>query len=105
MGYNVLFTESFSDDLDETIDYIANKLMNPTAAGKFMNNVQKMLDTICDNPYVFPLYHDDILAEKGYHFVTISNFLLFYGVDDYAKTVTVMRLIYGKQNLRDMSNL
>lgn len=41
-------------------------------------------------------------AEKGYRKVTVKNYMIFYMVNENDKTVTVMRVIYGR---RDHKNL
>ena len=99
MAYKVKITQSFEDDLAAVLEYISQKLYNSTAARRLLINTEEKISLICENPLIFPLYHDDKLAEKGYHYVPIANYLIFYRIDEYDKTVFITRFLYGGQNI------
>ncbi len=99
MAYKVKITQSFEDDLAAVLEYISQKLYNSTAARRLLINTEEKISLICENPLIFPLYHDDKLAEKGYHYVPIANYLIFYRIDESDKTVFITRFLYGGQNI------
>lgn len=99
MTYKVIFSNAFEDDLDATLEYISRKLYNPSAAQRLLNKVSDTISLLEENPMLFPLYHDDVLTKQGLRYTVISNYLLFYKVDDNKMTVEFSRLIYGGQNI------
>jgi len=99
MAYNVEFSEQSNHDLDEIIRYISEELLSPQAAQKFFSAVNEKLILLQIFPYLYPLYHDDKLANERFHFVTIGNYLMFYLVDDDATTVSISRILYGRRDI------
>lgn len=99
MTYKTVFSKAFEDDLDEALEYISNKLYNPNAAQRLLNNVSDTVSLLEEDPLLFPLYHDDELAKQGLRYTVISNYLLFYKVNELEKTVDLSRFLYGGQNI------
>jgi toxin ParE1/3/4 len=99
MAYKLVISQCFADDLDDILSYISNKLYNPTAANRLLANAEKVVSYIKDNPFLYPLYHDEKLAERGYHYAVISNYLLFYTINKTEETVNIARFLYGGQNI------
>ncbi len=91
MEYKLVITRSFGDDLDEALDYISYKLQNSTAANKLLGNAEKIVALIEENPMLYPLCHDERLAEKGYHYAVCSRYLIFYTINEKTKTISVAR--------------
>ena len=99
MTYSVEFSEQGNHDLDEILRYISEVLLSPQAAQKFFSAVNEKLVMLQNSPYLYPLYHDDKLANEGFHFVTIGNYLMFYLVDDDTTTVSITRILYGRRDI------
>ncbi|MGN1417631.1 MAG: type II toxin-antitoxin system RelE/ParE family toxin [Oscillospiraceae bacterium] len=102
MEYKLVITQSFEDDLDEALDYISHKLQNPAAANRLLGNAEKIVARIEENPMLYPLYHDEKLAEKGYHYAVCSHYLIFYTINEKTKTISAARFLYGSQNITDI---
>lgn len=102
MTYKLVTTQAFVDDLDEVLNYISFKLLNPSAAQRLLADVTDKISLIDDNPLLFPLYHDDKIAKRGYRYTVVSNYLLFYRIDETEKTTYLMRFIYGSRNITDV---
>ena len=77
MTYNVEFSELGNHDFDEIIRYIREELFSPQASQKFFSDVNEKLVLLQNFPHLYPLYHDDKLANEGFRFVTIGNYLMF----------------------------
>jgi len=99
MAFRVRHTEQSYDDLDGIIEYISEKLFDPQAAERFFNNVSEKIERLKDNPYIIPLYHDEKLSAKGYRFVVIGNFLMFFAVDDNKKIVNIIGIVYARRDM------
>jgi addiction module RelE/StbE family toxin len=99
MAFKVKFSEQAADDLSKIIRYISEELCNPQAAENFYSAVDKRLETLSENPYVFSLYHDERLSEQGIRFAVVGNYLMFYVVDDDKPIVSIARILYEKQDI------
>jgi plasmid stabilization system protein ParE len=85
--------------LDAVLDYITNTLYSPQAALRMLQKANDKIGLIKENPHLFPLYHNKVIAEKGYRFTIVGNYLLFYRVNEEAKIITIESFIYGRQNI------
>jgi len=99
MAFRVEFSDQAADDLNEIIRYINDELFNPQAAERFYHAVSEKLELLREQPYIFPLYHDEKLSAEGFHFVVIGNYLMFYIIDDDTSVVSIARLLYGKRDI------
>ena len=102
MTYKAVITKSFEKDLEETLEYISDRLYNPTAAQKLLKNISEKITIIEENPLLYPLYHDDKLANMGYRSTAAANYLLFYRVDEDEKLIFFSRLLYGARNITNI---
>jgi len=98
MAFRTEFSEQADFDLDEILRYISDELCAPRAAERFYLAVFDKLDFLRDNPYMYPLHHNEMLNAKGLHFIIISNYLLFYTINDIENVVTIVRILYGKRD-------
>lgn len=99
MNYSLDITESFENDVSSVIDYISHKLYNPAAAERLLKNAENTVSKIAENPFIYPLYHDEKIAEKGYHYAVISKYIIFYLIDEANKIIHISRFLYGSQNI------
>ena len=99
MNYSLDITESFENDVGSVIDYISHKLYNPAAAERLLKNAENAISKIAENPYIYPLYHDEIVSEKSYHYAVISEYIIFYLIDETNKIIHISRFLYGGQNI------
>ena len=99
MAFKVRYSEQAVDDLDEILSYISNELYSPKAAERFYVAVGDKLDLLREHPYMFPLYHDDMLRVEGYRYAVIGNYLMFYLVDEDSADVCIARILYGKLDI------
>lgn len=102
MSYTIDITSKFEDDINAVIDYFLHTLYNSAAAERLINKAEKTILQIGENPLLFPLYHDEKIAEKGYRYTVISNYLIFYSVDESEKIIHILRFIYGGRNVSDI---
>ena len=102
MEYKVIFSEEFENDLDHVINYISNKLFSPIAAKNFYAQIKEKINYLNDSPFIYPVYHDEKLSKEGVRYIVISNYLMFYTVNEPNKEVIMLRLTYGKRNITDI---
>ena len=99
MAFRIEFSQQAEYDLNEIVRYMNDELFNPQAAERFYQAVGEKLELLREQPYIFPLYHDEKLSAEGYHFVVIDNYLMFYLIDDDTSIVNIARLLYGKRDI------
>ncbi len=102
MEYKIIFTQEFENDLDNVIDYISNKLFSPIAAKNFYSQIKEKINNLNNSPFIYPVYHDEKLSKKGLRYIVISNYLMFYTVNESGKEVIMLRFLYGKRNSADI---
>lgn len=66
-----------------------------------------MLDTSAEEifsldqfPYRAPLTEEEPWHSQGVHALTVKNFLVYFWVDEAAKKVQVMGIVYGRRDQR-----
>ena len=99
MAFKVKYTEQASEDITGIIEYISYELCSPKAAEKIYKGVSDKIGLLRDNPYLFPLYHDEKLSAEGYRFAVVGNYLIFYVIDNSNSAVTIVRILYGRRNI------
>ncbi len=92
--YQVRIYPSAENDLIEIKDYFINKLK--ISPNNLFEKFYKSIDTLEENPFLFPLLKDAFLNQLGYRMVPIDNFLLFYIIEN--NEIQIHRFLYGKRN-------
>ena len=99
MAFDVKYSEQAADDLDKIIMYIRDQLSAFQAAHNFYSAVKKKNLQLRNNPFIYPLHHDDILREKGLRFIPVGNYLMFFQINEGESVVEVVRVLYGKRDI------
>lgn len=102
MAYDLVISQSFENDLDETFNYISNKLYSPLSAQNLLNKTEKIISNINDNPFLYPKCRNESLAQKGYHCAIVNNYLLFYSVDENTEQINILRFLYGRRSIDEI---
>ena len=98
MAYNVSITDGASAELGEILDYIINRLQNPSAAKDFLDKVGECYGRLAENPKIYQRCDYEKFKEKGYRKAVIKNYVLIYRIDEAAKAVYILHIFYGRQN-------
>lgn len=98
MDYKVIVTKDAHDDVDEALDYIANRLQNPIAAKNLLDKIEEAYNELEFNPYMYQECSNERLQGKGYRKVVVKNYIIIYCVNDNEKTVYVLRMFYGRRD-------
>ncbi|KUO49550.1 MAG: plasmid stabilization protein [Desulfitibacter sp. BRH_c19] len=102
MTYKLIVSKEAHKDIDNIVHYIAVELVNPTAATSFIEDVEKSYYAVVHNPRMYSLCKDVSLSRQGYRKIAIKNYLILYRIDDEAKTVFIVRIIYGGRNYAEL---
>ena len=99
MVFKIEYSEQAAVDLADIIRYLTDELYNLQAAERFYNVVSEKLGFLRDNPYIYPLHHDEKLRTEEYHFVVIGNYSIFYLIHDDSSIVSIARIVFGGRDL------
>ena len=94
--YKLNFARHFQEDVKSTVNYIKNALQASDASEKIKDEIRKTYKNIKQNPLVYPVVPDDDLVSKGFRFVMVKNYMLFYTVEE--EQINFIRFLYGRRN-------
>ncbi|MBQ8306736.1 MAG: type II toxin-antitoxin system RelE/ParE family toxin [Blautia sp.] len=97
MAYRVMRTAKADELIHRIILFVAERFGRDTALEK-MQELEKALFSLGDNPYigVQPQYH--FLRRQGYRVLILEKDLVFYKVDEHEKTVTIYAVTDQRQD-------
>ena len=103
MPYRVQIAASAERDLDQSIRYIAEVLSAPRAAGALLDEYERALVILADNP---SLYGVDFAVSEAVglcirHFM-VKGYEVFYCVDDDNATVAVIAFLHGSRDVESI---
>jgi len=92
-GFNIRFTKRVDEQIDKIYDYLADNLSSPKAGDNFFANIDKSIKYIERDPFIYP-------SAKGQNFrkCIIGNYVMFYEINETAKTITILSMYHGSQN-------
>jgi len=98
MIYQLIISETAEIEMTEIGLYIANELHSPQAAINLLDEIDRQILNLEQMPKRFALVSDERLARLGIRLIPVKNYLIFYLVNEQARTVTIARVLYGKRN-------
>lgn len=92
--YRIKIYPRAKTDLKDIIGYL--NTLSPQAALKYYDMIVEKIGNLAEMPERCPFVRDVALKAKGYRYLVIENYLVFFVVK--AETVQIRRIIYGKRN-------
>ena len=96
--FTLEITGSAESDLDQITDYMASTLANPQAALSFINEVDRVADTLATTPELFPLCSNTRPSELGYQKAIVRAYILVYEINMEEQVVRVLRFFHSSEN-------
>ena len=81
-------------DIAEILDFVAKE--NRSAAEHLLNNLEKSISLLANQPMLGSIPKDHALAATGIRFLVVGNFLVFYVV--MPKKIQVRRVLHSKRD-------
>ena len=97
--YTYEFTQKALNDLDKIIGYIAEDLLNSTAAKAFYEKVFKKIGVLCSFPEAGRFVDNKLITDKTVRRFLIDDYILYYKVEIENKVIQIIDIVYGKINL------
>ena len=95
--YKLSFLPLFEQDLNEIVDYISIDLINPKAARKLVDDIEKAILKRLETPLMYAPYESSKTRKNSYYKIKVKNFLIFYVVIE--DTMEVRRILYSRRNI------
>lgn len=94
--YKVKIYPTAQQDLREIADYL--NTLSPSAALRYYDKLTQEIASLSTMPERCPRPRDLALAAKGYRYLIVENYLIFYVVS--GGTVQIRRILYGRRDYR-----
>ena len=94
--YKVKIYPSAQQDLRDIVDYL--NTLSPSAALRYYDKLTQEIASLSTMPERCPRPRDLALAAKGYRYLIVENYLIFYVVS--GGTVQIRRILYGRRDYR-----
>ena len=94
--YKIKFSNYVYEDIESSIYYIKYVLQNPVAAQRLKHEIKKTYKRIKENPFIYPVVPVEYLASRGYRFVMVKNYMLFFKVKE--NQINIERFLYGPRD-------
>lgn len=80
MDYNIEFSNDASEDIERTISYLCNVLLNPVAAKALLLEINEVLLFLKSNAHTMSFHQDENLKELGYRKISFKrhNYIFVY---------------------------
>ncbi len=96
--YMLRFLPAFEQDLTDTADYIVEKLKNPAAAERLVDEIQNAIRKRQECPLSFEPYPSAKQRRIEYYPIYVGNYIVFYVV--IGNVMEVRRLVYSRRDLK-----
>ena len=94
--YKIKIYPTARQDLREIIDYL--NTLSLQAALRYYDLLIEEIESLSQMPFRCPKPRDIALATKGYRYLIVESYLVFYVVA--GDTVQIRRILYAKRNYR-----
>lgn len=94
--YTLKYLPVFYADLTAIIDYIINKLQNPAAVNRFLDNIDKAITERLNCPLSFEPFQSNRKRKNPYYRIYVDNFTVYYVVT--GKVMEVRRILYSRRD-------
>ena len=101
-GFKVVITAVAEKDLLSILTYISETLHEPASASRIYGSIREAVMDLDHMPMRFQVVEDERFAKEGVRKLLVENYMVFYNVDEAARRVHVLRILY---NRREWQNL
>lgn len=98
MTYKIKVMPLAHSQLFETTKYIAEILLVPETAIKWLDTLETAIAKLNTMPNRHPLTEEEPWHSKGVRKFLVKGFFVYYIVTEETQTVSVISVVYGKQN-------
>jgi plasmid stabilization system protein ParE len=98
--YTIKMSDLAEEDLENAGDYIAFKLLNPSAAENTVKGIRTQVNKLEYFPESHELDDDSVLAELGVHKTYYKEYKIFFVIDHELCEVYIIRILHMRVDSR-----
>ena len=102
MAYKVSISEQAGKDLNDIYSYIYYDLKSKISADRIVQRLHNAMVGLSEMPKRFHVYSQEPWFSREVRSVPVGNYSVFYFVNDDEKDVLVIRIVYGKRNMKKL---
>jgi len=91
--YNVVFSETAESDLSEVVEYLSN--FSPNIARRYYDEIMVKALSLAFMPQRCPFVQDDALRNKGYRWLFVRNYTIFFVINEANILVDIHAIMYS----------
>lgn len=99
-AYKILYSPEAVSDIENIYSYIAFELQVPETALSQVNRIRKQIRSLDCMPMRYALVEHEPWKSKKMHKVPVDNYVVYYMVNEDTFEVTVIRIFYSGQDLK-----
>lgn len=99
MTYSVSLSTQANEDLKNIHQYIAWRLLSPINAAAQLSRLEKVILSLEQMPQRYRRYDREPWHSYGVRIVPVDHYCILYYPDQERKTVTILRIVYGRMDL------
>lgn len=99
MKYKVNVTAQAATDLRTIFEYIAYDLLAGQNAVNQLDRLEQAILSLDEMPERYSLYDKEPWKERNLRIMPVDNYLVLYIPQKEEKTVTVIRVMYGRRDI------
>lgn len=96
--YSIRLFPIAQNDLREIVEYL--NTLSPKAATEYYNIITEGISGLSDMPQRCPLVKDAQLRLRGYRFLTVKSYIVFYIINK--NKVEIRRILYAKRQYENL---
>lgn len=97
MNYSIIRTDTADAGIRSIVLYIARAFGNEVALEK-LEYLEKQIMMLKNDPYIGTVPRYPLLKRKGYRVLILEKDLVFYKIDEDARTVTIHAVVDQRQD-------
>lgn len=91
--YNIVFSETAENDLDDIVEYLSN--FSPNIARRYYDEIMVKTLSLEIMPQRCAFVQDEKLRKKGYRWLFIRNYTIFFVIDEEHNIVDIRAIMYS----------
>lgn len=97
-SYKIAVMPEAEADLTELRNYITEALLAPDTALAYVRSVRKEIGTLSEMPARYQLVDEEPERSSGVRRLIVKNFYVYYQIDEGAKRVYILNVIYTRRD-------
>lgn len=99
MVYNYKITNSAYDDIDNALDYIANKLLNVKSAKKLYDEIYNKIWKVCRGEIYTKDCSNYGIYDESIRRINAKRYILILKIEKEKELITVLRVLHETQDI------